>query len=70
MIGSFVFLFWKKRSANECEEYYLDHLPGMLTRYSYDDLQAMTENFNKKLGIGGFGTVFDGTLIDGTKIIV
>ena len=58
-IGSFVFLFWKKRSADEGEEYYLDHLPGMPTRYSYDDLQDMTENFNKKLGAGGFGTVFE-----------
>ncbi|XP_030954055.1 G-type lectin S-receptor-like serine/threonine-protein kinase SD2-5 [Quercus lobata] len=70
LIGSFVFLLWKKRSADEGEEYYLDHLPGMPTRYSYDDLQAITENFNKKLGAGGFGTVFEGTLIDGTKVAV
>nr|XP_023883553.1 G-type lectin S-receptor-like serine/threonine-protein kinase SD2-5 [Quercus suber] len=42
----------------------------MPTRYSFEDLQAMTKNFNKKLGGGGFGTVFEGALIDGTKIAV
>ncbi|XP_050271318.1 G-type lectin S-receptor-like serine/threonine-protein kinase SD2-5 [Quercus robur] len=44
--------------------------PGLPTRYSYDDLQAITENFNKELGGGGFGTVFEGTLPDGTKVAV
>ncbi|KAL4654938.1 hypothetical protein ACB092_01G415700, partial [Castanea dentata] len=70
LIGSFVFLIWKKRSADEGDEYYLDHIPGMSTRYSYDDLQSITANFNKELGAGGFGTVFEGTLIDGTKVAV
>ena len=70
LIGFFVFKVWKKESADEVEEYYLDHVPGMPTRYSYDDLQAITENFSKELGEGGFGTVFEGTLIDGTKVAV
>ena len=70
LIGSFVFLIWKKRSVDEGDEYYLDHIPGMVTRYSYDDLQSITANFNKELGAGGFGTVFEGTLIDGTKVAV
>ncbi|KAK7853622.1 g-type lectin s-receptor-like serine/threonine-protein kinase sd2-5 [Quercus suber] len=42
----------------------------MPTRYFYDDLQTITENFNKELGGGGFGIVFEGTLIDGTKVVV
>ncbi|XP_050271295.1 G-type lectin S-receptor-like serine/threonine-protein kinase SD2-5 isoform X2 [Quercus robur] len=70
LIGIFALLFWKKENADEAEEYYLDHVPGMPTRYSYDDLQAITENFNKELGRGGFGTVFEGTLLDGTKVAV
>ena len=70
LIGIFALLFWKKENADEAEEYYLDHVPGMPTRYSYDDLQAITENFNKELGRGGFGTVFEGTLRDGTKVAV
>ena len=37
LIGSFVFLIWKKRSVDDGDEYYLDHIPGMSTRYSYDD---------------------------------
>ncbi|KAK6785250.1 hypothetical protein RDI58_018705 [Solanum bulbocastanum] len=66
-----VFIFWKKkRKANEDEEDYLDHVPGMPTRFSYDDLKVATENFTKKLGQGGFGSVFEGCLADGTKIAV
>uniref|UniRef100_A0A2N9G7B4 non-specific serine/threonine protein kinase n=1 Tax=Fagus sylvatica TaxID=28930 RepID=A0A2N9G7B4_FAGSY len=60
----------EKENVDKGEEYYLDHVPGMPTRYSYDDLQAMTENFSKELGAGGFGTVFEGTLIDGTEVAV
>ncbi|XP_065638481.1 rust resistance kinase Lr10-like isoform X1 [Quercus suber] len=47
-----------------------DHPAGLPTRYAYDDLHAITENFNKELGGGGFGTVFEGTLPDGTKVAV
>uniref|UniRef100_A0A2N9EHH4 non-specific serine/threonine protein kinase n=1 Tax=Fagus sylvatica TaxID=28930 RepID=A0A2N9EHH4_FAGSY len=70
LIGIFVLLFWKKENADEAEEYDLDHVAGMPTRYSYHDLQASTENFSKELGRGGFGTVFEGALIDGTKVAV
>jgi len=67
LIGIFALLFWKKENANEAEEYYLDYVPRMPTRYAYEDLQAITKNFNKELGRGGFGTIFEGTLPDGTK---
>ncbi|CAN4104473.1 unnamed protein product [Withania somnifera] len=71
IIGIAVYILWKKRrKANEDEEDYLDHVPGMPTRFSYDDLKAATENFTKKLGEGGFGSVFEGCLEDGTKIAV
>ena len=69
LIGIFIFLFRKKENA-EAEEHCLDHVTGILTRYSYDDMQSMTENFNKELGRGGFGTIFEGTLIDNTKVAV
>ncbi|KAK7818016.1 g-type lectin s-receptor-like serine/threonine-protein kinase [Quercus suber] len=67
LIGIFFHLFRKNKDSNEAEEYYLDHVPGMPTRYSFADLQLMTENFKKNIGAGGFGTVFEGALIDGTK---
>ncbi|XP_056158311.1 G-type lectin S-receptor-like serine/threonine-protein kinase SD2-5 isoform X2 [Syzygium oleosum] len=41
-----------------------------LTRFPYEDLKAMTGDFNNKLGEGGFGSVFLGTLPSGVRIAV
>ncbi|KAF8413696.1 hypothetical protein HHK36_001688 [Tetracentron sinense] len=60
----------KKRYVKEEEEDYLDEVPGMPTRFSYEDLKGATENFTRKLGEGGFGSVFEGTLNNGIKIAV
>ncbi|CAK7323570.1 unnamed protein product [Dovyalis caffra] len=70
LIGILMLLVWKKGKADEVEEDYLDQVPGMLTRFLYENLKAMTGNFCKVLGEGGFGSVFEGTLADGTKIAV
>ncbi|XP_022750781.1 G-type lectin S-receptor-like serine/threonine-protein kinase SD2-5 [Durio zibethinus] len=40
------------------------------TRFSYDYLCSMTENFSVKLGEGGFGSVYYGSLPNSTKIAV
>ncbi|GJZ55272.1 G-type lectin S-receptor-like serine/threonine-protein kinase SD2-5 [Tanacetum coccineum] len=81
-VGSFVFLLVvsfaccmmlvirKRRKHAEIEEEYLDKVPGMPTRFSDDELKIATDNFSKKLGQGGFGSVFEGTLGDGSKIAV
>ncbi|KAL4645324.1 hypothetical protein ACB092_02G227600 [Castanea dentata] len=69
-IGIFVFLFCKEEVVDEGEDYCLDQITRILTRYSYVDLQAITKNFNNKLGEGGFGTVFEATLINNTKVAV
>ncbi|KAM3301999.1 hypothetical protein P3S67_016501 [Capsicum chacoense] len=45
-------------------------LPGMLTRFTYNELKIITEDFSRKLGEGGFGAVYEGTLSNGTKIAV
>ncbi|THG16927.1 hypothetical protein TEA_015732 [Camellia sinensis var. sinensis] len=42
--------------------------PGMPTRFSYEELRAMTNNFNHMLGEGGFGSLFQRTLSDGTNV--
>ncbi|KAI6697223.1 hypothetical protein NL676_017342 [Syzygium grande] len=41
-----------------------------ITRFPYEDLKAMTGDFNIKLGEGGFGSVFLGTLPSGVRIAV
>ncbi|KAA8540402.1 hypothetical protein F0562_024679 [Nyssa sinensis] len=50
----------------------LELLPDLPKRFTYDDLKSATENFqvHRKLGGGGFGSVFEGTLGDGTKVAV
>ncbi|KAJ0713725.1 putative protein kinase RLK-Pelle-SD-2b family [Helianthus annuus] len=58
------------RADAQLEEQYLDAVPGMPTRFTYEELKTATENFCKKLGQGGFGSVFEGTLEDDSKIAV
>ncbi|XP_020577423.1 G-type lectin S-receptor-like serine/threonine-protein kinase At2g19130 [Phalaenopsis equestris] len=43
---------------------------GPLVRYTYAELQYMTRNFSDKLGGGGFGTVFKGTLPNSNALAV
>ncbi|KAI3730381.1 hypothetical protein L1987_61551 [Smallanthus sonchifolius] len=71
-VVGFVWINSKKRLAKakaEMEED-LDQMPGMPTRFSYEELKTATEDFSKKLGEGGFGSVFEGSLKDGSKIAV
>nr|POE71470.1 g-type lectin s-receptor-like serine/threonine-protein kinase sd2-5 [Quercus suber] len=68
-VGIFFFLRFTK-DYKEIEEDYLDQLLGMPTRYSYEDLKSATNNFSSKLGEGGFGAVFQGTLPSGIKVAV
>ncbi|CAM8995781.1 unnamed protein product [Rhodiola kirilowii] len=79
-IGAFVGLFLlggllfivigRKKKDDADEEEYLDQVPGMPTRFSYEELKIATEDFMKKLGEGGFGSVFEGKLSNGTHIAV
>ena len=68
--GALLFLFWKRRESEEAEEDHLDCIPGMPNRFSYKDLKVITQNFSCKLGEGGFGSVFQGTLSNGIKVAV
>ncbi|KAL2548659.1 G-type lectin S-receptor-like serine/threonine-protein kinase SD2-5 [Forsythia ovata] len=52
------------------EDGFLESLSGMPIRFSYKDLQTATSDFRVKLGQGGFGSVYQGTLHDGTQLAV
>uniref|UniRef100_A0ACD5U9J5 Uncharacterized protein n=2 Tax=Avena sativa TaxID=4498 RepID=A0ACD5U9J5_AVESA len=53
----------RKRKYQELdEELDFDQLPGMTMRYSFENLKECTGDFTKKLGEGGFGTVFEGKI--------
>lgn len=49
---------------------FLQSISGAPTRYTYKELQDATNNFSNKLGQGGFGSVYLGTLPDGSRIAV
>ncbi|KAM0047221.1 putative protein kinase RLK-Pelle-SD-2b family [Helianthus debilis subsp. tardiflorus] len=68
--GFITYIIHKRKRDAEMEEEYLDQVPGMPTRFSYEELKTATENFSKRLGQGGFGSVFEGSLKDGSKIAV
>ncbi|KAK6140708.1 hypothetical protein DH2020_025547 [Rehmannia glutinosa] len=52
------------------EDNFLEGISGMPIRFTYKNLQIATNNFAVKLGQGGFGSVYKGTLLDGTQIAV
>lgn len=49
---------------------FLENLTGMPIRFRYKDLEVATDNFSMNLGQGGFGSVYKGTLADGTQLAV
>ncbi|XP_006652160.1 G-type lectin S-receptor-like serine/threonine-protein kinase SD2-5 [Oryza brachyantha] len=44
------------------EELDFELLPGMPVRFSFEKLRECTKDFSKKLGEGGFGSVFEGKI--------
>ncbi|XP_058219442.1 G-type lectin S-receptor-like serine/threonine-protein kinase SD2-5 [Rhododendron vialii] len=73
LVGTCILLcvFVRKRQPEELDdEFFVDTVPGMPTRFLYDDLKTATNDFNNKLGEGGFGSVFQGILSDGTQVAV
>ncbi|KAK2992545.1 hypothetical protein RJ640_004319 [Escallonia rubra] len=47
-----------------------DQVTGALKRFCFQELKSATRNFQIKVGRGGFGSVYEGDLADGTKVAV
>ncbi|XP_071907034.1 G-type lectin S-receptor-like serine/threonine-protein kinase At2g19130 [Coffea arabica] len=62
-----LFVIWRRRSKMVGSGKAVE---GSLLAFSYRDLQNATKNFSEKLGGGGFGSVFKGTLPDSTVVAV
>ncbi|WOG87781.1 hypothetical protein DCAR_0207012 [Daucus carota subsp. sativus] len=52
------------------EDNFLESISGMPVRFTYKDLQVATKDFSAILGRGGFGSVYEGILKDGTRLAV
>ncbi|XP_059435139.1 rust resistance kinase Lr10-like [Corylus avellana] len=62
---AFLIYKWRRRQLSiydAVEEFLQSHNNLIPIRYSYSEIRKMTKNFNHKLGEGGYGTVFKGTL--------
>ncbi|XP_024520357.1 G-type lectin S-receptor-like serine/threonine-protein kinase SD2-5 [Selaginella moellendorffii] len=57
------------RQKNVSDEL-LESIPGVPRRFTFLELKNASANFSRKLGRGGFGTVYHGMLEDGTKVAI
>ncbi|XP_073149838.1 probable LRR receptor-like serine/threonine-protein kinase At1g07650 isoform X2 [Henckelia pumila] len=66
------FFWWKRRCDKISREQELRGLDLRTGFFTYRQIKAATDNFNaeNKIGEGGFGCVYKGTLLDGTLIAV
>ncbi|KAJ6813271.1 LEAF RUST 10 DISEASE-RESISTANCE LOCUS RECEPTOR-LIKE PROTEIN KINASE-like 2.1 [Iris pallida] len=67
------YLIYRKKTLNNdknVENFLKKHGSLAPNRYKYSDVKKITESFRNKLGQGGYGSVFKGTLIDGRLVAV
>ncbi|MCO5552800.1 hypothetical protein L7F22_006317 [Adiantum nelumboides] len=77
LVPLFVYCWYKQlKSAaddeeeEEEEDTLLDAIAGLPSRYTYKELEQITNGFERQLGRGGFGVVYAGLLPNGTKVAV
>ena len=63
--------FWRAYSADQSNEEVLKRCGSLAPqRYKYSELKKITKSFKEKLGEGGYGVVFKGSLRDGRIVAV
>ncbi|KAJ4788597.1 Receptor kinase [Rhynchospora pubera] len=63
--------YWSSKSLTDDVERFLRNQKTLaVTRFSYTDIIAITNHFRDKLGEGGFGTVFKGTILRNRYVAV
>jgi serine/threonine protein kinase len=70
---AFLIYKWRRRHLSMygvVEEFLQSHNNLMPIRYSYSEIKKITKSFKEKLGEGGFGTVFKGTLQSGRFVAI
>jgi serine/threonine protein kinase len=70
---AFLIYKWRRRHLsmyNIVEEFLESHNNLMPIRYSYSKIKKITKSFKDKLGEGGYGTVFKGTLRSGHLVVI
>ncbi|CAO2837441.1 unnamed protein product [Amaranthus hypochondriacus] len=60
----------RRRKSSKDVDFSDDINVDTVSRFSFESLKLATQDFKTRLGRGGFGTVFEGTLEDGTKVAV
>lgn len=60
----------RKTEALNGDDGFLKTLSVLPPRFTFDELKAITRDFSRKLGSGGFGSVYEGVLGDGTMVAV
>ncbi|URE11581.1 STYKc [Musa troglodytarum] len=64
-------IYWNKpTNVAKIEDFLNDYGSLAPKRYKYSELKKMTKSFKEKLGEGGYGSVFKGTLQDGRLVAV
>ncbi|XP_048141800.1 rust resistance kinase Lr10-like [Rhodamnia argentea] len=70
-----IFLIYKHRRRHlamdkNVEEFLQAHNNFLPIRYSYSNIKKITRNFKHKLGEGGYGSVYRGTLVSGNEVAI